>query len=79
MNNKVFCPYCGSEELDNNYNYDTANTDYECKICGETFTHNDIVYCEDCGEQIMFDDIVNNGGSIICPDCYVMYVEQGII
>ena len=70
MSKHLFCPYCGSEELNSNYNYDTANLEYECEFCGEEFTDMQLVYWEDCDEQIMFDDIVNYQGEILCPECY---------
>ena len=47
--NKTFCPYCGSDDIDRNYNYDTANTEYECRFCGESFMDSELVYCEKCG------------------------------
>ena len=70
--NTIFCPECGhSKDIDRNYNYDTAQTEYECGFCGETFTDNERVYCEICGEQILFGEVYHNDeGDTICADCH---------
>ena len=71
MAEKVYCPECGHDDIDSNYNYDYANMEYECRYCGETFTDNEIVHCEICGEQILFGDIYHNDeGDAICEDCF---------
>lgn len=70
MSKHIFCPYCGGEQINTNYNYDTANLDCECEFCGEEFTDKQLVYCDDCNEQIMFDDIVRYHGEILCPECH---------
>lgn len=74
---KVFCPYCGSEELDRNYNYDTAQVEYECRFCGETFNDNEIVCCDICGEQILFGDVYHDDeGETICEDCFNKFYNK---
>jgi transposase-like protein len=68
----TICPYCGSDNVDGNYNYDTANVEYECNFCGETFTDKDLVYCEKCGVQLMYDNVYHNDeGDTICQVCSI--------
>ena len=45
MNEKKYCPECGHEfeQGEYDYNYETSNTDYECPECGWCGTHNDVV------------------------------------
>ena len=67
----IHCIECGHHDLDRNYNYDTARVEYECKFCGETFTDDDVIYCEVCDKQILFNDIYHNDeGETICEDCF---------
>lgn len=39
-----YCPQCGHEfeQGESNYNYETANTDYECPHCGWMGTHAEV-------------------------------------
>lgn len=74
---KVFCPYCGSEELDRNYNYDTAQTEYECQFCGENFIDGDLIYCENCNAQLIYDDVYHDDeGETICEDCFNKFYNK---
>jgi DNA-directed RNA polymerase subunit RPC12/RpoP len=67
----IHCIECGHHDLDRNYNYDTGRVEYECQFCGETFTDDDIIYCEHCGEQVFLYDMYHNDeGETICEDCY---------
>mgnify|MGYP003542956836 FL=1 len=75
--NKTFCPYCGSDDIDRNYNYDTANTEYECRFCGESFLDSELVYCEKCNAQIMYDEVHHDDeGDTICPDCFNKFYNK---
>lgn len=50
MSTKYYCPECGLEfrQGDWNYNYETANLDFKCPCCGWTGTDNNVViYDED--------------------------------
>ena len=72
---QVFCIHCGSDMVENNYNYETSNTDFTCKECGETFTNLDIPYCEECGEQIIDEEFVFLNETL-CKDCYNKKLES---
>lgn len=45
MNEEKYCPSCGHlfEQGEYEYNYDTANTDYECVECGWVGTHKEVL------------------------------------
>lgn len=74
---KVFCPYCGSRELDRNYNYDTAQTEYECQFCGENFIDGDLIYCEKCNTQLVYDEVYHDDeGETICEDCFNKFYNK---
>lgn len=66
---KIICVNCGSDMVENHYNYETSNTDFHCNECGADFTHRDITYCEDCGRQIVEEEFVFLN-DILCKDCY---------
>lgn len=74
----IFCPECGhSKYIDRNYNYDTAQVEYECLFCGETFTDNEIVHCDICGEQILFGEVYHNDeGDTICGHCFQKHFNK---
>lgn len=44
-----YCPECGHnfEQGEWDYNYDTANLDFECPCCGWYGTHNDVINEDD--------------------------------
>lgn len=66
---KIFCPECGCTELIRNYNYDTANVEYECQFCDHCFTDRELVFCEDCGKQIMSGISITLNGDVLCSNC----------
>ena len=43
-NSPYYCPECGHEfeQGEWNYNYDTANLDFECPMCGWYGTENEV-------------------------------------
>ena len=77
------CPYCGSTELNSDFNYDIADVIYECKDCGKEFRDCDCQYCDGCGEQInpneekiecdgmvyCSNECQENNQVIKCPNC----------
>ena len=69
MAENIVCPICESEELDKNYNYDTAHTDYECKECGHTFTEDSLIFCDQCGKQVIGNPIWSEGMTFCSMDC----------
>ena len=72
---KVFCVHCGSDMVENNFNYNTGYTDYTCEECGGHFTNRDITYCEDCGRQIVEEEFVFLDETL-CKDCYNKKLES---
>lgn len=71
---KIYCPNCGWEVKDLDYNYETGNTDFYCHECGERFSDAQLVFCDDCGEQIIGNDGMFTGDSIVCKNCMDKYL-----
>lgn len=64
------CHFCGSTNVERNYNYDTAYLDFECKDCGETYNETILIYCDRCDCQIPQDEVENLNGDVLCEECY---------
>ena len=62
----IICPHCGSDMLISDFDYNSGKIYYECQECNNTFSENDIVYCDECDEQIVEGYGIEYDGMIFC-------------
>lgn len=76
MKEKYFCPNCGHEFIqgESNYNYDTANTDYQCPNCKWEGTHEQVLD-EDKIISDLVDEIDNEGIEVTTEDAAIVIKE----
>lgn len=77
MCGSVRCIKCGSDDVYSDYNYDFGKLYYECNECGESFSEDDLSYCDMCDEQVLPDEIKTVDGMVFCSEeCMNEYINS---
>lgn len=63
---KIKCPNCGSDMVNGGIDYNQGKRYYECEECGNTFSDDNIVYCDECGDQVIESDRIDYDGMVFC-------------
>lgn len=73
----VVCPHCGSNMIKSDFDYNQGISYYECDDCGNTFSDDDIVYCDECGDQVIESERIDYDGMVFCSkDCVENYKKN---